>query len=268
MKFALNDDNKVVATKGSKGFCLNCGAELIAKCGTVKMHHWAHKGARNCDPWWENETEWHRSWKNNYKADWQEVILVDQDTRERHIADVRTDSGLIIEFQHSNITPIERVAREKFYANMVWVIDGARLKGDYPRFLKARNSFRSTNNPGVFLVDILAGCFPSAWVGSSVPVVFDFMGSEMVNDLKDPRNYLYCLFPKRSGRYTILATLSRQNFIHSTITGEWLLMMKGYIDSPALNQQVQQSHNKQDFSVKRESSYVLHKGRFIKRRRL
>lgn len=101
-----------------------------------------------------------------------------------------------------------------------------------------------------------------------MPVIFDFMGSEMVNDLKDPRSYLYCLFPKRIGRYAILAALSRGNFIDSTVIGEWLLMMKGYIDNQTLNQQVQQSHNKQEFSVKRGSSYILHRGRFIKRRRL
>ena len=80
MKFALVDGNKTEATKGAKGICPICGSELIAKCGEVKINHWAHKGIRNCDPWWENETEWHRSWKNNFPAEWQEIVLPDEQT--------------------------------------------------------------------------------------------------------------------------------------------------------------------------------------------
>lgn len=69
MKFALINGDKAEATKGAKGVCPSCGSELIAKCGEVKVDHWAHKGNRNCDPWWENETDWHRSWKGNFPKD-------------------------------------------------------------------------------------------------------------------------------------------------------------------------------------------------------
>ena len=47
MKFALINGDKAEATKGAKGFCPSCGSELIAKCGEVKVNHWAHKGNRN-----------------------------------------------------------------------------------------------------------------------------------------------------------------------------------------------------------------------------
>ena len=60
MKFAIVNGTKCEAIKRVKGFCLRCGSELIAKCGEVRINHWAHKGTRNCDPWWENETNWHR----------------------------------------------------------------------------------------------------------------------------------------------------------------------------------------------------------------
>jgi len=73
MKYALNDGNKVEASKGAKGFCPSCGSELIAKCGEVNVNHWAHKGNRNYDSWWENETDWHRSWKDKFPMDWQEA---------------------------------------------------------------------------------------------------------------------------------------------------------------------------------------------------
>ena len=115
MKFALVNGEKSEATKGAKGFCPSCGAELIAKCGEVKVNHWAHKGSRNCDPWWENETDWHRSWKGNFPVDWQEVIHFDG-KGEKHIADVKTQTGYVLEFQHSYLDPEERRSRNAFHA--------------------------------------------------------------------------------------------------------------------------------------------------------
>ena len=70
--------------------------------------------------------KWHRAWKNHFRPEWQEYIHHDQ-SGEKHIADVRTEHGQIIEFQHSHIDPQERAARERFYGNMIWVVDGMRL---------------------------------------------------------------------------------------------------------------------------------------------
>ncbi len=58
MKYALVNGEKKEATKRAKGKCSSCGSNLIAKCGEFKVNHWAHKGNRNCDPWWENETNY------------------------------------------------------------------------------------------------------------------------------------------------------------------------------------------------------------------
>lgn len=196
MRFARVCGKKTEASKGARGICPSCGSELIARCGPVKVNHWAHKGTRNCDTWWENETEWHRSWKSNYPTEWQEIPLPDERTGEKHIADVRTSNDLVIEFQHSHIDPQERITRESFYHNMVWIVDGTRLKRDYPRFLKGKNDIRSKNEQGYFIVDFPDECFPSAWLGSLVPVIFDFRGMESLDDINDLRNNLYCLFPK------------------------------------------------------------------------
>ena len=204
MKFALVDNNKTEATKGAKGICPCCDSELTAKCGPVRINHWAHKKDSNCDPWWENETVWHRSWKNNYPDDFQEIPLPDEQTGEKHIADVRTSHDLVIEFQHSHIDPQERTSREIFYNNMVWIVDGTRLKKDYPRFLKGKNDLRRTNKQGYFIVDFPDECFPSSWLESPVPVIFDFLGMESIDDLNDLRNNLYCLYPKRNKREAIL----------------------------------------------------------------
>jgi competence protein CoiA len=271
MKFALVEDNKIEATKGAKGICPGCGSELIAKCGDVKLHHWAHKGNRDCDPWWENETEWHRSWKNNFAKDCQEVVLRDVQTNEKHIADVRTSHGLVIEFQHSKIETQERTSREHFYVNMVWVVDGTRLKGDFPRFLKGKILKTTTN--GVCFVESPDKCFPSAWLESSVPVIFDFKGTE-ATDLNDMRKYLYCLFPVRmiERRRAILVTMSREYFIKSTTNGQWSLWVRSSMGN---SQQKQQSQNanlqvKSNMLVRRtEPTHFLdpRSGRFVKRRR-
>lgn len=88
MRFALSEDKRVEATPGAVGLCPGCGAPLIAKCGSKKVWHWAHKGQRHCDDWWEPETGWHRSWKSYFPADWQEVPSRDK-AGELHIADVK-----------------------------------------------------------------------------------------------------------------------------------------------------------------------------------
>jgi competence protein CoiA len=229
MKFALVNGEKAEAIKGMKGRCPNCGSEVIAKCGDFKIDHWAHKSIHNCDTWWESETEWHRQWKSNYLPEWQEVSLFNKITNEKHIADVRTGEGLIIEFQHSFIKPNERIAREQFYKNMVWVVDGSRLKRDYLRFINATSSFRQTHNLRIFYVEYLANCFPSNWIESSVPVIFDFRGTQVIADYKDPRNKLFCLLPKKNGRYAVLVMLVRQSFIDITVNGQWPLVLKTFI---------------------------------------
>lgn len=70
-----------------------------------------------------------------------------------------------IEFQHSHIQPRERTSREKFYRNMVWVVDGTRLKRDYQRFLRHKDHFHLVKD-GIFKVDDSEECFHPSWTGS------------------------------------------------------------------------------------------------------
>lgn len=132
MKYALSAALKVEARPHGRATCQHCNGEVIAKCGSHRIWHWAHQGMRECDSWMENETEWHRAWKNRFPAECQEVILQDEKTGERHVADVRTNHGLVIEFQHSHLAPKERTAREGFHGNMLWVVDGTRLQRPAP----------------------------------------------------------------------------------------------------------------------------------------
>ncbi|MGL4283688.1 MAG: competence protein CoiA, partial [Eubacterium aggregans] len=130
MQLALVDGQRVEAFLGGKGQCPNCGAGVIAKCGTRVIHHWAHEARKDCDPWWENETEWHRAWKNLYPNECREISHTAPDG-EIHRADIKTNTGIVIEIQHSAMTDEERVSRENFYGNMVWVIDGSGFKKNF-----------------------------------------------------------------------------------------------------------------------------------------
>ena len=95
------------------------------------MWHWAHVPVRHCDPWWEHETEWHRNWKGCFPAECQEVVQLDNSTGEVHIADVKAKNGYVIEFQNSKIELDELDARERFYGNMVWVVNAAKFRSTF-----------------------------------------------------------------------------------------------------------------------------------------
>lgn len=144
LKFALVNGEKSEPQPHLRGTCNYCGSEMVAKCGRIKTWHWAHKSRVLCDPWWESESEWHRAWKNWFPMDWQEVVHIDDITGEKHIADVKTPLGLVIEFQHSPITPEEMQSREKFYHNMIWVVDGNRGSTD-PGYFTLGLSYKPVN---------------------------------------------------------------------------------------------------------------------------
>ncbi len=232
MRFALIDDKLIEAGPKLKGLCPGCFQPVIAKCGIRRIHHWAHHDIKNCDSWSEPETQWHRYWKNHFPIEWQETFLPDKQTGEKHIADIRTSHGLVIEFQHSQIHPQERASRENFYKNMVWVVDGKRLKRDHPRFLKGKTNFQNTDMPpGFFLIDYPDECFPSSWLGCSVPVMFDFSEGESMDDLNDVRNDLYCLFPSRIGGKALLAVISRKAFIDAVTNGKLVLWVRNWMNN-------------------------------------
>ncbi|WP_338692230.1 MULTISPECIES: competence protein [Bradyrhizobium] len=189
----------------------------------ARIPHWAHKAIRNCDSWIEPETEWHRAWKNKFPTEWQEFIQHDGQSGEKHIADVRTEHGLVIEFQHSHLNPLEQTARERFYGNMVWVVDGTRLQRDYSRFLKNKANLRTTDYQGYFLLDFPEECFSPLWVESSAPVIFDFrgIGEDVAPD--GTKDALWCLLPGRAGRYAVVVQMPREYFMLATSSQPQLL---------------------------------------------
>ena len=176
MKFALVDGIKTEAKPGLIAQCPSCGSELIPRCGNIKIHHWAHKSVKMCDNWWENETQWHRDWKNHFPLEWQEVVQIAEDG-EKHIADVKTSEGWVIEFQHSYLKDKELESRDRFYGpKLVWVVDGDRTKTSFKQFKRALEASKILDlvKASAYRVNANDYRILKDWVRTSSLVLFDF----------------------------------------------------------------------------------------------
>jgi competence CoiA-like predicted nuclease len=170
MKFAIVDGVKHTPQKGLKGKCISCGSDMVSKCGDIRIKHWAHKGKKHCDPWWENETEWHRDWKNLFPVEWQEIRCVSENG-EIHIADIKRPDGFFIEVQNSPINSLEVDARNNFYKNLIWVINGCRYQLDVESLSFYSNTIKKDG-----YIEILANTFKicTLWKNRSRHVFVDF----------------------------------------------------------------------------------------------
>lgn len=265
---------RIEPTKGAHALCPVCKQEVIARCGTTRRWHWAHQKNCQCsDQWWENETDWHRHWKEEFPENWREVVLQDEATGEIHRADVKLqNSGLVLEFQHSAIDPQEFQSRVNFYRNMVWVADAR--PSQFKRFMKRLNGGKghfdlisgdevnldpriedvlrrvAVEDFELYVVKCIEESFPEKWLGSSVPVIFDFAseqeasleidpmaanqlqgcyyasGSSHViseNSHKGITKRLWCLLPNEFGRPCCVCAFHRKDFVAALLTlGYWI----------------------------------------------
>jgi competence protein CoiA len=211
MKFALANDKRIEATKGGKGVCPSCGSKLVAKCGEIVIHHWAH--IKKCDDhWWENETEWHRNWKNEFPDEWQEIIHYDEGG-ERHIADVKTSEDWVIEFQHSAISKEERNSRDSFYNKLIWIVDGMRRKTDLKQFQSMLNASNFIYfDPLLLSVDTQERRLPLEWEDSNSIIFIDF-GDSLISyrDGYSSNKDLWLIYRNIKGVF--VSHFSRNSFI-------------------------------------------------------
>lgn len=165
MQYAILNGKKIEATKsGEIGICRCCNSKVRAHCGNIIVWHWKHINKEECDSWWEPETKWHRDWKNKFNKENQEVICFDETTGEKHIADVKFNNNIVIEFQNSSIGLDEIESRNNFHKKIIWVLNGDKFR---KRFLVKplyKNRFcinalyyhLKTNSMGISLQESLA----------------------------------------------------------------------------------------------------------------
>lgn len=167
MQFAKG---RIRPSPGAHATCPCCDKEVIAHCGEVMAWHWAHRSA-DCDPWSEPESQWHLNWKerlasigamtevvcNNHRAD---AIIYNPDNPKK---------GVVIELQNSSISAAEIIEREKFYGNMVWMVNAEdfqdnlifKPKDNYYtfRWKHPRPSWYSAKKPVLLVDDDTDTCF-------------------------------------------------------------------------------------------------------------
>jgi hypothetical protein len=127
--FAARDvDGTIVwatdANKIEDYFCPVCGAKMILKAGDVNAWHFAHEANACPDTWNYDMSEWHRDMQEQFPLECREVVMTHNG--ETHRADVFKDN-VVVEFQHSPISPSEFTARNNFYNGLghkvAWVFD-------------------------------------------------------------------------------------------------------------------------------------------------
>lgn len=131
IRYALVDGRKIEPIPGAKGICPGCKGSVIAKCGNIKVHHWAHQKIENCDKWWEPMSQWHIDWQSNFPVEWREVIIRCPNSGEFHRADIYTPNGLTIEFQNSTLPKEEIEKRNAFYGRLIWVVTAERFNEQF-----------------------------------------------------------------------------------------------------------------------------------------
>lgn len=119
MQYALVDGSRQEAVKGARGSCPGCGRPVLAKCGEIMVHHWAHQAREACEFEREPMTKWHLDWQKEFPEHMREVV------QGPHRADVMTDHW-VIEFQHSSISHEDVVARNEHWKKsrgVIWVLN-------------------------------------------------------------------------------------------------------------------------------------------------
>jgi competence CoiA-like predicted nuclease len=117
----INDYN-IKLHKGKVKCCQ--GHSVHARKGHKMRHHYAHckgEGSEECS---REMGEWHISSQDRIKNEYLEKRIYDG--HKYHIADVLTDSNIVIEFQKSIISPNIIQKRDSFYSKhckeLIWVI--------------------------------------------------------------------------------------------------------------------------------------------------
>jgi hypothetical protein len=229
MKYAAVDGERREASRELKGTCPICEVFVTPRCGRFRVPHWSHPPG-SVDHRWEPETEWHRKWKDFFPKECQEVCHR-AENGEKHLADVKTAHGQVLEFQHSAISEEERFSREAIYQKMCWVVNGLRLTNDRQKFFEALHlGLVLRANPLTLIVPTASCLLLRKWENSQKLVVFDFGELE---ELTDPVHFgtpvLWTSRPGQQKGKTVLMPIYRARFLDGMIKNESLIGIKGAV---------------------------------------
>lgn len=123
MLLALKDGKLIRANPGIYATCPFCEEDVMPRCGTIRMWHWAHK-VGECIYHTESETDWHLEWKDRALKLGFEI----EKRFDEHIADIYDPkTNTVIEVQHSPISEDEILDRTICYSlnnlNVKWIFD-------------------------------------------------------------------------------------------------------------------------------------------------
>ena len=108
--------------------CPHCGGKVILKNGLINIPHFAHI-QKDCGYFeYKGMSKWHLDWQSNFPQAQREVIKKCQETGEKHIADTVNARGTVIEFQNSSISLKEKLSRDSFYDEIIWVVNAEEFK--------------------------------------------------------------------------------------------------------------------------------------------
>lgn len=266
MRFALVSNQRQEATPKTKGICPACDKLVIAKCGERKQWHWAHKIVLGCkNDRWENEGQWHRNWKNQFPKEWQERPR--NFNNEKHIADIETPQGLVIEIQHSNIELEEKESREKAYNKMIWLVDGTSSIGAFALFKKNINIENKNLVYEIEKEQRIYVIHPRESFNSSKPIVFDFLGEREEKNATDIEKYLYFVLPTnkkskiQNDFLEFIFRMPRKDFVPMIMNDKWedlyfrvLCHIDAYIEREKIIKQKTVNNNEKPYVYEEENS--------------
>ena len=222
MKFGLVNGQRVVAKSGIRGaVCPKCHTELIAKCGEIRVHHWAHKNKLQCDDWMEDDNEWRTGWLNVFPDDWQELVI--EHNGQSHFADIKTPSNTIILLHQSHLSAEMIRSREDFYQTPIWIVNTGRYKNEVSRFLHSfekawiRGTRLSAGKADFKIISEfnVDKVFRKEWLTAQFPVFFDYTttNEDKENGYGYMLDYVWCLMPYSVQGYRILFRYRKDELI-------------------------------------------------------
>lgn len=181
MKFALLNGERIAPTPHEKGAtCPFCGRNVIAFDGVFENLHWQHVG-KDCRKWLEDDTLWHRSWKDSFPEDWQEPII--HRFHRFQTVDILTQNGVAIGLVSHQLERNEIRLRENFYKDCAWILDVSMCQENFFRLIDDQKMQDLQENPqkrweidldSYFEFDEEDNSFENCWLKSRFPVFLDF----------------------------------------------------------------------------------------------